>query len=193
MELVLVKHGEPGEGGLADDGTGLSVAGRAQARQVARRVAVGRWNVLLSSPCRRAVETAEVIAELTGLAVQLDERLAGCSWDECAELRGNDEELGIDANSRYEAESGDRESTDATDMWHRVDEGFVDLTATYRGQNVVAVTHGIVVRASVSRILRTAHLLPHRPSYGSLTRLKLEANGSWGLGSLSETSHLQAR
>ena len=72
----LVQHGEkepvPGD-------PGLTQAGRQQA---------GRWlhgrgvQALYTSPLRRARETAEAIASVTGLAAQPDARLAErLNWD----------------------------------------------------------------------------------------------------------------
>jgi broad specificity phosphatase PhoE len=80
MALVyLVQHGEkeplPGDPGLAS-------AGRQQASRTGRWLHSCRVRALYSSPMRRARETADCIASVTGLAVRPDARLAErLNWD----------------------------------------------------------------------------------------------------------------
>ena len=80
MALVyLVQHGEkeplPGDPGLAS-------AGRQQASRTGRWLHGCRVRALYSSPMRRARETADCIASVTGLAVRPDARLAErLNWD----------------------------------------------------------------------------------------------------------------
>lgn len=193
MELALIKHGEPDSGALVRDDAGLSSAGQVQARQVAQRVAGGQWDVLLSSPRRFAIETAEIVAELTGLSVKVDDRLAGCGWDVRVDATGSSVASRVGAHGGVITENRHENKADVADVWHWVDKSLSDLTVTYQGQNIVAITHGTFIRATVSRILRTDEIFPHRPCFGSLTCLKLENNGAWGLGSLSETSHLRTQ
>ena len=75
----LVQHGEkeplPGD-------PGLTPVGRQQASRTGRWLHSCRVRALYSSPMRRAGETADCIASVTGLAVQPDARLAErLNWD----------------------------------------------------------------------------------------------------------------
>jgi broad specificity phosphatase PhoE len=75
----LVQHGEkeplPGD-------PGLTPAGRQQASRTGRWLHSRRVRALYSSPMRRARETADCIASVTGLAVRPDARLAErLNWD----------------------------------------------------------------------------------------------------------------
>ncbi len=77
--VYLVQHGEkepvPGD-------PGLTGTGQEQARQAGRRLRDLGIGVLYSSPMRRARETAEGVASVTGLTVEFDARLRErLNWD----------------------------------------------------------------------------------------------------------------
>jgi broad specificity phosphatase PhoE len=82
VRLVLVRHAEPAEAGKRCAGQGafdpgLESSGRAQAAEAVGRL--GReFDLVVSSPARRARETAEA----WGLPVAIDERLAERSFGE---------------------------------------------------------------------------------------------------------------
>ena len=76
VRLYLVRHGQA----RADDGsygpaTPLSPLGRRQAEAVAVALAHSGLAAVYASPMRRARETAEPLAHVTGLEVQVDDRL----------------------------------------------------------------------------------------------------------------------
>ena len=77
--LVLVRHGETdwNASGRAQGHTDvpLNAVGRVQAREVARELARLEADRLWSSDLLRAVQTAEAIADVTGLPVEKDARL----------------------------------------------------------------------------------------------------------------------
>lgn len=83
-ELVLVRHGEtPWNRERRLQGhidIGLNAAGHRQAGAVGRRLARERVDALYTSDLKRARQTAEAIAESTGLPVQADERLRERSY-----------------------------------------------------------------------------------------------------------------
>jgi probable phosphoglycerate mutase len=77
--LYLVRHaqseGNRGEYDGPDDDPPLSEVGREQARRLGQRFARQRVDALYSSPMRRTRETAQAIAEATGLTVHTVENL----------------------------------------------------------------------------------------------------------------------
>ena len=75
MRVFLVRHAHatPGD---PDALRPLNDVGRAAATELAGRLAGTRLDAVLSSPLRRARETAEAIATAAGLEDELDERLA---------------------------------------------------------------------------------------------------------------------
>lgn len=77
--VYLVQHGE--KEGLPGD-PGLTERGRQQAMRTGRWLSGLGITALWTSPMRRARETADCIAAVTGLAVQPDARLAErLNWD----------------------------------------------------------------------------------------------------------------
>jgi phosphohistidine phosphatase len=82
VELFLLRHahaGDPAKATGPDAARPLSARGRDQAERLADHLAALGLAVdaLISSPKVRAVETAAPIADRLGLAVRVDERLAG--------------------------------------------------------------------------------------------------------------------
>lgn len=82
MRLFLVRHAEaaPGE---PDELRQLTPTGQAAARALGDRLAAERPDAVVSSPLRRARETAEQIARAANLEAASDERLApGATTDD---------------------------------------------------------------------------------------------------------------
>jgi len=77
--LYFVRHGEvenPRHVVYARlPGFGLSDAGRRQALEAGRRLEAADLDLVVSSPLQRAVETATVLAEASGVEIRLDESL----------------------------------------------------------------------------------------------------------------------
>ncbi|WP_308252936.1 histidine phosphatase family protein [Pseudonocardia sp. ICBG601] len=81
MELIVVRHGRPEtvQGHVAGADPGLTEEGRHQADLLAALLtgAAGLApDRIVSSPMRRALQTAHPLAERTGLPVAVDDRLA---------------------------------------------------------------------------------------------------------------------
>jgi broad specificity phosphatase PhoE len=89
-ELLLVRHGqsEANVGTSTDPDCALTDRGREQARGVARRLAALDLAgfVALTSPYRRAVQTAEEVALETGIPFAVDEALR--EWGPTAHVGG---------------------------------------------------------------------------------------------------------
>jgi phosphohistidine phosphatase len=83
MRLYLVRHAEaaPGE---PDELRSLTPEGRRQAQELAERLRADgvEPDAILTSPLRRARETADALAEVTGGETQSDERLAPGATEE---------------------------------------------------------------------------------------------------------------
>ena len=64
-DVVLVRHGESetAAAGLVGGDAGLTALGREQAREAGRALAGRRFDLCLTSPARRAQETAELVLE----------------------------------------------------------------------------------------------------------------------------------
>ena len=139
--IFLVRHGETVDNArqiMQGQTQGqLNEHGCEQARQVARRLAEERIDAVLASDLQRAVETASIIAEPHGLAVATTPLLRERDWGSFTgrfipDLRG-------------ETWPDDIESEEA--LLQRAADFLLWVTATYPGQRVVAVGHGIINKA----------------------------------------------
>ncbi len=115
----------------------LNDEGRRQARQVAQRLAGERFDAVVSSDLKRAVQTAEIIAEPHGLAVTTTPMLRERDWGSFTgryipDLRG-------------EVWPDDIESEE--DLLRRARSFLAYITAIYPDKRVVAVGHGIINKA----------------------------------------------
>ena len=139
--LFLVRHGETIDNArqvMQGQTQGcLNERGRQQARQVARRLASESVDAVVSSDLRRAIQTAEIIAEPHGLSVATTSLLRERDWGGFTgryipDLRG-------------EVWPDDIESEQA--LMQRAARFLQYITATYPGKRVVAVGHGIINKA----------------------------------------------
>jgi 2,3-bisphosphoglycerate-dependent phosphoglycerate mutase len=198
MDLLWVRHAEPeriapGTGVPADPP--LTARGRDQAERLAAWLAVEPIDVVLSSPQRRAIETAEPVARAHGLDVEVVAGLVeydvqSDSYIPMEELRAtSDPKLAAMYEGRWEEFGG--ESTDA--FRTRVAATLDEVVATHPGRRVVAVCHGGVINVALAVVLGLDRHLWFDPHYTSLSRMVASRTGVRSLASLNERAHLVAR
>ena len=139
--------------------TTLNEAGRAQARQLAERLADDHIAAVYSSPLLRALETAEIVAARLGLAVETVEGLrevdvgswSGLTRDEVGERfpeglrRWLDSDHGWDDGESYE------------DLGRRVLGALAELAAQHPGERLLVVSHGGPMRAAMAAAAEIAY------------------------------------
>ena len=179
-QILLIRHCEvPDEYRgrcIGSTDVPLSEAGRAAARNLAPQLASFAPETVVSSPLRRAVETAELAAP--GREIRFDPRLTEIdfgAWEALTfaeiEQRATPEELRCWSESPGEMRFPGGESFPA--FRRRVDAAFAELLAGTAGEIVAVVTHG----GPAMRILATLHHLPAErqhellPPRGSITVL----------------------
>ena len=198
MEILWVRHGEPqriapGSGVPADPA--LTARGRDQAERLAAWLAFEAVDVVLSSPQRRAVETAAPVARAHGLEVQVVEGLVeydarSDSYIPMEELRAtNDPQLAAMYEGRWEEFGAESTDTFRTRVAATVDE----VVAAHPGRRVVAVCHGGVINVALAVVLGLDRHLWFEPHYTSLSRMVASRTGVRSLASLNERAHLDAR
>lgn len=198
MELLWVRHGEPeriapGTGVPADPS--LTPRGREQAERLAAWLAFEPIDRVLSSPQRRAIETAEPIARTHGLEVEVVEGLieydaSSDSYIPMEELRAtNDPHLQAMYEGRWEEFGG--ESTESFRL--RIAATLDDVITANPGRRVVAVCHGGVINVACAIALGLDRHLWFEPHYTSLTRMVASRGGVRSISSLNERAHLDAR
>ncbi len=137
--------------------TSLSDTGRRQAEAVAGFLAPRQLDVVLSSPMKRARETARAIATPHGITAGILEDISECDvgrwegrdWDS---IMQDDEE----AYQRFmddPAANGYPEGESYADVLERVGGPIDDVLASHRGQTVAVVAHNIVNRVYVARLM----------------------------------------
>jgi broad specificity phosphatase PhoE len=144
VKLILVRHAEPAAGvrgrcyGTLD--VELSERGRKQAGALAATLRDERVDLVVSSPRRRALQTAAAL----GRPVDVDERL--CELD-----FGDFEGRTYDELEREEPELFRRWMSSPTTVRFPNGESYADLRA--RARSAVVVTHGGVIRAGLAEWL----------------------------------------
>lgn len=195
--IAFVRHGRTAANkaglllGRADPP--LDELGREQAAKVAAALANERSPVgaVVTSPLRRARETAELIAAAVGVPVEIEERLIEMDYGEWDEQPFSS--IPVDVSTRWREDvtfaPPGGESLEA--LGARVAGGVVDLISRATGGTIVAVSHVSPIKAAVLRSLGLDDALAWRLRLdpASITRV---ANGPAGavLLSFNETGHL---
>ncbi len=191
--LVLSRHGqtvwhrENRYAGTSD--IDLTAAGGQQAAQLARWTAEHRPDVVVSSPVRRALETARPSAEAVGLQPVVVEGLREVHFG-LAEGRTLDELAGDDAAmvDRFRSDPVGHPFPGADPPGDAADRGAAALrsiAAAHQGCHVLVVAHNTLLRLSLCRLLgidvnRYRTVFP-RLDNGTLTSLRLAPDGTASL------------
>jgi broad specificity phosphatase PhoE len=158
MRLICVRHGESPSNASTErldlpeaDGDRLTDRGRAQAREAAEALADCGASALLTSPMRRATETAVLIAERTGLEPRVNPLIH--------ELREFDGYADLEVDQQRTRRWSARMTAHADDPHHAPGgaESFADVVGRVRRfkaeleeldpeATMIAVSHGIFLR-----------------------------------------------
>lgn len=195
MELVLIRHARPQRieraGGPADPG--LDEVGRGQAAAVARWLRHDGIDAVVTSPLRRALETATPLA--AGLGLQLTHEEGVVEWDRDHDSYIHMEELKANDDPAWIAmREGDWNALgiDPVAFQQRVVEALDTIAATHPGGRVAVVCHGGVINAYTASVLGLPRLLWFEPEYTSISRVLVSREGLRSVRSLNETGHLRA-
>lgn len=192
MQLLLVRHAlplrsEPGQGSDPD----LSEAGIQQSKRLPDALARFPVTRLVSSPQRRAVQTAQPVAEALGLTVDVDDRLAEYDRDMSVYIpieeiaAEHPEELARLASGHLPS-SVDEEAFKA-----RIAAAVEDVVAGSDHEDTVAVfSHGGVINVLLHQILGTERLLSFHVDYASVTRLLSSRSGKLAVAAVNGTEHV---
>lgn len=194
MELLLIRHAEPvrieDAAGPADPT--LHERGRAQAERLARYLADEPLQGLVSSPMRRAQETAAPVAVVHNLPVVLDEELAefdreATSYIPIEELRATKDERWL-AMVEGRLDDYDRDPVEFQRAVVAAVERVIDANP---GRKVAIVAHGGVINAYVGHVLGIDKLMWFEPAYTSIHRVAASRSGVRSVTALNETAHLR--
>lgn len=175
MKILFVRHGESVDdledryGGWAD--FAMTEKGEAQLRDAAEKIALTeeQFAVVLSSPLKRALQAAEIVAGRLGKEVKvfeyLKERnlngiLTGMVRSEAKEKYP--EQVRLHANYEYV------DGSERTEDMNRRVETATKLLLTMPYDSVIAVTHGLFLRAFFKEMM---HLTVKKVGDGGLPSL----------------------
>jgi probable phosphoglycerate mutase len=198
MDLVLVRHAEPVRtpagtvSGPADPG--LTPLGFQQADRLAAWLACEPIDAVLSSPMRRARETAAPLAAAFGLDVEIVDGLV--EYDSTSADYIPTEELQATGDPRWLAMVEGRWEELGADPAHvfkaRVAKCVDEIIDRFPGRRVAAVCHGGVVNCALASILDIERYLWFEPVYTSISRVAASRSGVRSIVSLNERAHLEA-
>lgn len=160
MNLYLVRHGLS-EGNIANIHQGpdepLSKIGLEQAKEVGKRFVEVKIDTIYCSPMLRAKQTALEIEKATGVKVKIDENLRemlspkeiiGLNFDHPTAKKVMDEITANFHNPGYRYSDEDNFG----DLKSRTQK-FLDRMIVENKENVVAVSHGLALRALVGLVI----------------------------------------
>ena len=194
MELILIRHGLPirqenPAGAPADPP--LSDEGRAQAEAVARWLAGEHLDALYASPLLRARQTAEPLARVHGLAVEIEPGVI--ELDHESERYVPLEELKLEDPEAWRAmlTAEGYGGVDLPAFRRRVVLTLEAIAQRHPGGRVAVACHGGVVNAWASHLLQLEAPLFFEPAYTSVSRFLAASSGERSIRSLNETGHLR--
>lgn len=194
----MIRHAEPVRiapgSRTAPADPALTDRGRVQAERLARWLAEEPIDAVLSSPLRRAGETANVVGDALGVDVEVIDGLmeydAEADYyipvEEMRETRdhrwramveGRWEELGGEAPERFRA---------------RIVPCVDAVVDRFAGRRVAAVCHGGVINVYLAAVLGLERHLWFEPGYTSISRVAAARTGERSVVTLNETAHLVA-
>ncbi len=197
MRLILVRHGES-EGNAAGiiQGRlefGLTALGRAQALATAERLRDDGVERVISSPLRRAFETASIIAGRAGHDVEADEALAeydigAASGLTVPQLREQFPDL---IAARMRGEPWEFPGEEGREAFASRVRGFVTSLGETPG-TVVAVAHGGVIGAIAGYVvgLQPAHRGAFDTANCAVSEVIRDRQGRLVLKFMNDTCHL---
>ncbi len=171
----------------------IDEVGRWQAQRLALRFASAQVDAIYSSPLKRAVQTAEEIAKVHGMEVEVLEDLIESDLSLWEGLPAD--EVKVKFKREYEewAKNPDVE-IEGIENFRSVYERTrraLEYIHSRGGEDVVVVTHAIVIRAAVCHVMKMPltsfrEFVVHNASVSVI----LVKDGWWRLLSLNDTSHL---
>jgi broad specificity phosphatase PhoE len=192
MQLLLVRHAlplrsEPGQGSDPD----LSEEGLKQVARLPEALARFPISRVVSSPQRRAIQTAEPVAEARELTVEVDDRFA--EYDRDLPVYIPIEHIRDENPHEWArmAEGHLPSSVDEQAFRARIAEAVDDVVSAADHEDTVAVfSHGGVINVMLHEILGTKRLLSFPIDYVSVTRLLFSRSGQATVVTVNGTEHV---
>ncbi len=192
--IIVVRHGRTASNAsgllLGRHDPPLDDTGRAQAAAMAATlVGVDR---VVSSPLLRTRQTAEAVAEVAGVDVEVDERFIELDYGEWDGRPVADVALEEWAEWQADLHFAPPGGESLAALGERVRAGLDDLAEEARDRDVVVVTHVSPVKAAVAWALGVGDETSWRMfvTPASIARIAVRGDGARSLLSFGEVAHL---
>lgn len=189
-KVCLVRHGETdwNRAGKIQgrEDIPLNDTGKKQARRCGEYLKNGQWNILVSSPLKRARETAEIIGGIIGIKnIQLVEAFQERDYGLASGLTKKEREF------RFPSGNVPGWENDVT-LQKRVMGGLEKLVRQYPEKNVLIVAHGGVIRTVLSKI-KGCEKVAETPGqlHNACINIVNYEDGRWNIRACNIVSHLQ--
>ncbi|AYE98275.1 histidine phosphatase family protein [Mycobacterium paragordonae] len=192
MQLLLVRHALPlrsehGEGADPD----LSETGFQQVARLPEALARFPISRVVSSPQRRAIQTAEPLAQARALTIDIEDRLAEYDRDLSSYIPIEQIRTEFPEEWARMAQGHLPSAVDEDAFRARVRGAIDDLVAAADpDETVAAFSHGGVINVVLHEILGTARLLSFPIDYASVTRLLFSRTGQATVATVNATEHV---
>ncbi|WP_205875364.1 histidine phosphatase family protein [Mycobacterium camsae] len=192
MQLLLVRHALPlrsnhGEGADPE----LSETGLQQVARLPEALARYPIARVVSSPQRRAIQTAEPLAQARALPVDIEDRLAEYDRDQTSYIPIEQIRAEFPDEWARMAQGHLPSAVDEDAFRARVRGAIDDLVAAADpDETVAAFSHGGVINVVLHEILGTARLLSFPIDYASVTRLLFSRTGQATVATVNATEHV---
>ncbi|WP_156298468.1 histidine phosphatase family protein [Mycobacterium paragordonae] len=192
MQLLLVRHALPlrsehGEGADPD----LSETGFQQVARLPEALARFPISRVVSSPQRRAIQTAEPLAQARALTIDIEDRLAEYDRDLSSYIPIEQIRTEFPEEWARMAQGQLPSAVDEDAFRARVRGAIDDLVAAADpDETVAAFSHGGVINVVLHEILGTARLLSFPIDYASVTRLLFSRTGQATVATVNATEHV---
>ncbi|WP_290651224.1 histidine phosphatase family protein [Aquisalimonas sp.] len=162
LTLYLVRHGRAASSWHEARDPGLDETGRNQAEALAERLdqRIGQALRVVTSPLRRARETAEPLARRWGVAAEVEPRVAEVPSPGLSLAQRGEWLLGLFDSRWPELDAG---------LWQWRAQALEALQECR--EDAVYVTHAVMINAMVSALTGDDRVLVFRPDYCSVTVL----------------------
>ena len=191
MELILIRHGLPEKRQTKDGKPAdppLSETGLEQASKMAFSLQNQKIDRIYSSPMQRAMQTAEPLAKLMNMEIEIEEGIA--EFDQDSDVYIPVEQLKeLDYERWLKLMKGDTE-VDFVDFANKVIQSIEKIVLDNRGKSVALACHGGVINVWAAHVLRFNPRLFFNPNYTSINRFMVASSGEKSLITLNEHTHL---
>ncbi|MBQ3145596.1 MAG: histidine phosphatase family protein [Clostridia bacterium] len=153
MSIYIVRHGQTDANkkgifqGRMD--IELNEEGRKQVQELANKLRGIKIDYILCSPLKRAMQTAEIISEINGIPVKINDKLIERSFGDM-EGKKPTEDFNIDILTNLDINYDKHEIESIKDLLKRVNEIIKKIEKEYFDKDIILVTHAGVAQAILS-------------------------------------------